>query len=116
MRGDRFCQRCGAYIGNYMTGDYFALLNRKYCDDCRLSAEQESTRLRVTKLRETNRQRNKDDRNRLRVLESENEQLRRITFELREENEMLRKRSALTPEQIRAATALMKLAGIIKEE
>ena len=34
MKGDRFCQLCGAYLGNYMTGDYYGLLHRKYCSDC----------------------------------------------------------------------------------
>ena len=34
MKGDRYCQLCGAFIGNYLQDDYYALLHRKYCDSC----------------------------------------------------------------------------------
>ncbi|MBQ4261077.1 MAG: hypothetical protein II709_04285, partial [Ruminococcus sp.] len=29
------CGRCGAVLGNYMTGDYFKLIRIKYCDNCK---------------------------------------------------------------------------------
>ncbi len=116
MKGDRVCQRCGAYIGNYMTGDYFGLLNRKYCDECKKSAELESTRLRVSRFRLEHRQQSKEDRQRLERLEAENEQLRRTVRELRAEVATLRQQSRLTPEQIYAAAQLLKLAGMIEEE
>ena len=33
--GDRHCQRCGMYLGNYNSGDFYSLIRIKYCDDCR---------------------------------------------------------------------------------
>ena len=83
MRGDRHCVRCGDYIGNYLTDDYYALLHRKYCDDCQKPAETESTRLRVEKLRLKTRNENKDNRQKVVVLELENAELRRQIAELR---------------------------------
>jgi len=34
MKGDRYCIICGEYLGNYLKDDYYALLHRKYCNDC----------------------------------------------------------------------------------
>ena len=106
------CVRCGDYIGNYLTGDYYALLHRKYCDGCRDAAEQESTRLRVERFRLRNRQKNEEARRRLNSFEAENTGLRRRVIELRAVDAA----ANLTPEQAIAAAALLKLMGTIKEE
>lgn len=31
---DRYC-RCGTYLGNYMTGNFYSLIRKKYCDVCK---------------------------------------------------------------------------------
>lgn len=40
---DRYC-RCGKYLGNYMTGDFYKLIRLKYCDDCRTVVKNEQKR------------------------------------------------------------------------
>ena len=34
-KGDRVCTVCGAFIGNYLDGDYYRLIRAKYCDKCK---------------------------------------------------------------------------------
>ena len=38
------CQRCGQYLGNYLTDDYFRLITTKYCPVCREIVNRENKR------------------------------------------------------------------------
>ncbi len=38
------CARCGAYLGNYNTDDYFKLIAMKYCPVCREIVNRENKR------------------------------------------------------------------------
>lgn len=33
--GDVFCDVCGDKIGNYLTGNFYQLIRKKYCDNCK---------------------------------------------------------------------------------
>lgn len=38
------CTKCGAYIGNYLTGDYYKLIRTKYCPTCKVEVRREQKR------------------------------------------------------------------------
>ena len=75
-KGDRVCTVCGAFIGNYLGGDYYRLIRTKYCDRCRELA----VRTQKTKWQH-------DDRVNCRKKVKE---LQEQVDKLRKENEMLR--------------------------
>ena len=42
--GEVKCQRCGEYLGNYLTDDYYRLITTKYCPVCREIVNRENKR------------------------------------------------------------------------
>ena len=39
--GNVTCQMCGAYLGNYLTGDYYSLIRLKFCPACKALADRQ---------------------------------------------------------------------------
>lgn len=74
------CARCGAVLGNYMTGDYFKLIRMKYCPDCNVQVRKEYQRFWHSQQRQANRELNKEMREQIRLLKEENERLRSECF------------------------------------
>ena len=74
------CGRCGAILGNYMTGDYFKLIRIKYCDNCKGEVRREYKRFWDSQHRQANKELNKEMREQIRLLKEENERLRAERF------------------------------------
>ena len=85
MKGDRYCQRCGEYLGNYMTDNFYALIRMKYCSQCRPTAELDFTAARMRKYRRTKREVRKAQNEQLELLKKENELLRKRIEDMRED-------------------------------
>lgn len=85
--GDKHCQRCGKYLGNYNTGNYYSLIRKKYCDICRRAVKNEQNLY--------SKKQNRKPRKKLL-----NELQEQITL-IREENELLRKKNKLLTAEIK---------------
>lgn len=81
MKGDRFCQLCGAYLGNYMTGDYYGLLHRKYCDSCSVWKSKRDIAFNSREYRKRQRAVKKAKEKMLQDLIEENKKLRKMLIE-----------------------------------
>lgn len=88
------CKRCGKIISDVSSADWYSHIRVQYCESCRKQSDREKTAIRVAKLRERKRQKDKfrdrelelmKERNQL--LQEENEILRQKIINLREENE-----------------------------
>ena len=88
------CKRCGKIISDVNYSDWYSHIRIEYCDVCRKQSDREKTAIRVAKLRERKKQKDKfrdrelelmKERNQL--LQEENEILRQKIIKLREENE-----------------------------
>ena len=87
------CKRCGKIISDVNSSDWYSHIRIEYCDVCRKQSDREKTAIRVAKLRERKRQKDKfrdrelelmKERNQL--LQEENEILRQRLIKLREAN------------------------------
>lgn len=86
------CKRCGKIISDINSSDWYSHIRIQYCDTCRKQSDREKTAIRVAKLRERKRQKDKFRdkelelmRERNKLLEEENEILRQGIIKLREE-------------------------------
>ena len=88
------CKRCGKIISDVNYSDWYSHIRIQYCESCRRQSDREKTAIRVAKLRERKKQKDKfrdrelelmKERNQL--LQEENEILRQKIIKLREENE-----------------------------
>lgn len=77
-RGDRYCQKCGKYLGNYMTGEFYSLIRKKYCDECKIDAYSDFHTLRQRKNRADKSEIIKLQREQIELLKAENAALRRM--------------------------------------
>lgn len=80
----KFCERCGAKIGDEFNTDYFAYIRMKYCPECKEQVKREQTAERVKRLRRRTREINKAKSEQLELLKEENEILRRRIIMMRE--------------------------------
>lgn len=87
------CKRCGKIISDVNSSDWYSHIRVQYCESCRKQSGREKTAIRVAKLRERKKQKDKfrdrelelmKERNQL--LQEENEILRQKIIKLREEN------------------------------
>ena len=94
MNDVKRCKRCGKIISDVSSADWYSHIRVQYCESCRKQSDREKTAIRVAKLRERKRQKDKfrdrelelmKERNQL--LQEENEILRQKIINLREENE-----------------------------
>lgn len=87
------CKRCGKIISDVNYSDWYSHIRIQYCESCRKQSDREKTAIRVAKLRERKRQKDKFRdkelellREKSKMLEEENEILRQRLIKLREEN------------------------------
>ena len=90
--GNHYCSWCGAWIGNHNTGEppegeksYFAIIKAKYCSVCRPKAINQQTAIRLHNLRQRNKGKRKQKKQKLEALRKENELLRQQIMSMREE-------------------------------
>ncbi|MDD7184692.1 MAG: hypothetical protein PUH54_03330 [Oscillospiraceae bacterium] len=88
------CKRCGKIISDINSSDWYSHIRIQYCDACRKQSDREKTAIRVAKLRERKRQKDKFRdkelelmRERVAILEEENELIRQRLIKSREEKQ-----------------------------
>lgn len=86
------CKRCGKVISDINSSDWYSHIRIEYCDACRKQSDREKTAIRVAKLRERKRQKDKFRdkelelmRERVAILEEENELIRQRLIKSRED-------------------------------
>jgi len=77
------CDFCGAYLGNYLTGDYYKLIKMRYCPACKAQADRRRKAFWAREKRKADRREKVEMKSRLERLEAENEALRRQIIEER---------------------------------
>lgn len=89
--GDKKCVVCGAWIGNYITGEspegqasYYSLIRRKYCPTCRTWKRTLDFRFYCAEYHKRKKKRDKEREQKLVLLADENKALRQIIKEMRE--------------------------------
>lgn len=85
MKGERYCQKCGKYLGNYMIDNYYKLLRQKYCPTCAAEVKSDQTAESLRKIRRQKREELELMREQNQLLKQENELLRKRIAELRGE-------------------------------
>ena len=91
----KYCKICGTYLGDTKTCidaqgceiDYFSIISRKYCPSCGAWAREQNNRVYLHNFRQRQKQLRQAEKNRLQLLEEENELLRRQIMKLRSEIE-----------------------------
>jgi len=86
MTETKKCQRCGTVIGDAYSTDYYAYIRMKYCPECKKTVTNMQAAERMKKFRYKNRMMNKAMKDRVQLLEEENELLRKRIVQLREMN------------------------------
>lgn len=88
------CKRCGKIISDVSSADWYSHIRIQYCDACRKQSDREKTAIRVAKLRERKKQKDKFRdkelelmRERVAILEEENELIRQRLIKSREEKQ-----------------------------
>ncbi len=97
MKGDKCCVWCGAWLGNYITGEtptgtasYYSIIRRKYCPDCYPYHRTQEVRFNMHEYRKRKKELDKKREQAFTVLKAENKALKQMLSELREENERLK--------------------------
>ena len=88
------CKRCGKIISDVSSADWYSHIRVQYCENCRKQSDREKTAIRVAKLRERKKQKDKFRdkelelmRERVAILEEENELIRQRLIKSREEKQ-----------------------------
>ncbi|MBP7188031.1 MAG: bZIP transcription factor [Ruminococcus sp.] len=91
MKGDKRCCICGAWLGNYVTGEtptgqasYYSIIKRKYCPECRPWKRNLDFRFYSHEYRKRKKLRDKERERTLTLLKAENQALKQIIAEMRE--------------------------------
>lgn len=74
------CRRCGAVLGNYLSGDYYKLIRLSYCPDCKVAVRREQKRFWAADRRHSERELNKNIKEQNELLKQENAALRVALF------------------------------------
>lgn len=74
------CRRCGAILGNYLTGDFYKLIKLMYCPTCKESVRREQKRFWASDHRKSERELNRTIKEQNRLVKAENEFLRERLF------------------------------------
>lgn len=87
MVKDKYCKRCGKYIGNVDTypKGYYSFIKTQYCDDCRNVINNLTAKERMRRYRRRKKQEHEEELKQITLLKQENEQLRKNIVTLREE-------------------------------
>lgn len=88
------CKRCGKVISNVNSADWYSHIRIQYCDACRKQSDREKTAIRVAKLRERKRQKDK-------FRDKELELMKQKVAMLEEENELIRQRLIKSREEVK---------------
>jgi len=72
MSSKRYCERCGEYLGDYMTDDFFKYLPMKYCPVCKTEIVREQKRKCERERRKKKRLERQAEKTRLELLQEEN--------------------------------------------
>ena len=89
-KGDKFCKWCGAWLGNYLTGETpegqasYYIINRKYGPACYPYKRKQDIRTNMHYYRKRKKKLEKERENRLIALTEENKALKAYIIELRE--------------------------------
>ena len=75
------CDFCGAYLGNYLTGDYYKLIKMRFCPACKAQADRQRKAFWAREKRKADRREKAEMKTRLERLEAENADLRRKIIE-----------------------------------
>ena len=91
MKGDRYCCICGAWLGNYQTGEtptgqasYYSIIKRKYCPECRPWKRNLDFRFYSHEYRKRKKLRDQERERTIKALTAENTALKRIIAEMRD--------------------------------
>lgn len=84
MTDRKFCKRCGTMISDINNTDWYRHMSVKYCSVCRKESDRQKTALRVYKLRQRKKEKDKFRDEQLELLKVENELLRERIISLRE--------------------------------
>lgn len=84
MTDKKFCKRCGTMISDINNTDWYRHMSVKYCSVCRKESDRQKTALRVYKLRQRKKEKDKFRDEQLELLKVENELLRERIISLRE--------------------------------
>ena len=94
MNDIKRCKRCGKIISDINSSDWYSHIRIQYCDACRKQSDREKTAIRVAELRKRKRQKDKFRdkelelmRERVAILEEENELIRQRLIKSREEKQ-----------------------------
>lgn len=92
MKGDKRCCICGAWLGNYVTGEtpegtasYYSIIKRKYCPECRPWKRNLDFRFYSHEYRKRKKLRDKERERTIKALTAENTALKRLIAEMRDE-------------------------------
>lgn len=88
------CKRCGKVISDIDSADWYSHIRIQYCDACRKQSDREKTAIRVAKLRERKRQKDK-------FRDQELELMKQKVAMLEEENELIRQRLIKSREEVK---------------
>lgn len=90
-KGDKNCVVCGAWLGNYLTGQapegtasYYSLIKRKYCPTCRKWKRTLDFRFYCKEYHKRKKKKIREQEQRLLDLTAENKALKAYIVELRE--------------------------------
>ena len=91
-KGDKTCKWCGAWLGNYLTGEvaeggtasYYSIINRKYCKECYPYKHAQELRYNQHEYRKRKKKLEKEREQRLVDLMAENKALKQYIIQLRE--------------------------------
>lgn len=76
----KYCFRCNVQISDVNIADWYSHMSIKYCDDCRVIVKKEQTAARVARLRERKKQKEKEQLEYIKLLERENESLKKLVL------------------------------------
>lgn len=76
MKGDKYCVICGAYLGNYLTGDYYKLIRQTHCESCAAWKKSANNAYYQKEWRKRQKQQRRQQDKLIQALIEENKQLR----------------------------------------
>ncbi|WP_295217969.1 hypothetical protein [Ruminococcus sp.] len=83
MTETKHCKICGKEIGNIYETDYFSLISRQYCQDCRKQSDRQNSRIRSKKYREKKKLELEEAKKKAQAVQEENEELQQQIRALR---------------------------------
>ena len=92
MKEVKYCAICGKCIGNIYNTDYFSYIRLKYCNECKITQRRKQKAAYQKQYRKDGRKVRQLQKERIDLLETENELLRQTNELQREENRKLKEK------------------------